>query len=51
MKNRGFLVKSESITLITGVSFEKCWLVASLLCDGSYDLLTTSEASDVVLGI
>ena len=42
VKNYGFLcflVKSESFTLITGISFEKCWLAASLLWNSSYDLL------------
>ena len=54
VKNYGFLsslLKSESFTLITGVSFEKCWLVASLLCNSSYDLLKSYKVSDVTLGI
>lgn len=49
VKNYGFLkflVKSESFTLIAGVSFEKCWFVASLLCSSSWDLFKSYKLSD-----
>lgn len=42
---------SQSFTLITSVSFEKCWLVASLLRNSSYDLLKNYKVSDVTLDI
>lgn len=32
----GFLVNTESFALITGVSFEKRWLAAALLCISSF---------------
>lgn len=42
---------SQSFTLITSVNFKKCWLVASLLCNSSYDLLKNYKVTDITLDI
>lgn len=46
------IMDSQSFTLITSVrNFEKCWLVAPLLCNSSYGLLKNYKVSDVTLDI